>query len=306
MRTTQVIKYEGDNSTFIWKHPVENITSRTELIVHESQEAVLFRNGQALDLFGPGMHILEVENTPILNKNAGRTSNEETPFHCEIYFISMTEQMAVKWGTTSKVEYMDPVYHFPIQIGISGEMGLSPQNARKLLLKLVGTRESFTYEKLSVFLRGILMTKVKTYIAQVMRQNKIHIFRVDENLLQFSEEMKELLVPDFLEYGLKLNHFLVTTVVKPDGEPQYEKFKELHYRQYTDVTEAKLKNKISLIESDKEGYYCEQCGSHMDEHAVFCAHCGERRQEMPACGNCGFVFRNAGNFCPMCGTKRVE
>ena len=55
----QIIKYEGDNSTFVWKHPNEDFNSLTELIVHESQEAVFFMNGQALDLFGPGRYTLE-------------------------------------------------------------------------------------------------------------------------------------------------------------------------------------------------------------------------------------------------------
>ena len=54
-----VIKYEGDNSTFIWKHPCEDFNTSSQLIVHESQEAILFLNGQALDLFGPGRHTLE-------------------------------------------------------------------------------------------------------------------------------------------------------------------------------------------------------------------------------------------------------
>ena len=48
----EIIKYEGDNSTFIWKHPCEDFNSLTQLIVHESQEAIFFMNGQALDMFG--------------------------------------------------------------------------------------------------------------------------------------------------------------------------------------------------------------------------------------------------------------
>ena len=54
MAIAEVIKYEGDNSTFVWKHPSEDFNSLTQLIVHESQEAIFFMNGQALDLFGPG------------------------------------------------------------------------------------------------------------------------------------------------------------------------------------------------------------------------------------------------------------
>ena len=54
-----VIKYEGDNSTFIWKHPCEDFNTATQLIVHETQEAIFFMNGQALDSFGPGRHTLD-------------------------------------------------------------------------------------------------------------------------------------------------------------------------------------------------------------------------------------------------------
>ena len=63
-----IIKYEGDNSTFVWKHPVEDFNMGSQLIVHESQEAILFLNGQALDLFGPGRYTLETENIPKIGK----------------------------------------------------------------------------------------------------------------------------------------------------------------------------------------------------------------------------------------------
>lgn len=81
----QIIKYEGDNSTFVWKHPNEDFNSLTELIVHESQEAVFFMNGQALDLFGPGRYTLETQNIPKLGKLLNRATGDQTPFHCEVY-----------------------------------------------------------------------------------------------------------------------------------------------------------------------------------------------------------------------------
>jgi membrane protease subunit (stomatin/prohibitin family) len=58
----EIIKYEGDNSTFIWKHPCEDFNSMTQLIVHESQEAIFFMNGQALDSFGAGRHTLKTQH----------------------------------------------------------------------------------------------------------------------------------------------------------------------------------------------------------------------------------------------------
>ncbi len=252
MKIADIIKYEGDNSTFVWKHPSEDFNSLTQLIVHESQEAVFFMNGQALDLFGPGRYTLETQNIPVLSKHLNRATDDKTPFHCEVYFINKTEQMAIKWGTDSRVQYLDPTYNFPLSIGASGEMSLSVENARKLLIKLVGTEELLTRNGLTVYFRKFLMTKVKTYIAQEMKTKAINIFEVDEQLEVFSEGIKARLVDNFLEYGVKLNQFFVTTIIKPDGESQYEKFKELHFRQYADIAEANLRQKTDLIYAQTE------------------------------------------------------
>ena len=170
-KIADIIKYEGDNSTFVWKHPCEDFNSLTQLVVHETQEAIFFMNGQALDLFGPGRYTLETQNIPLIGKALNRTTGDETPFHCEVYFINKTEQMAVKWGTDSKVQYVEPTYGFPISIGASGDMALRVSDSRKLLVKLVGTENLLTQNKLLSYFRSILMTRVKTYIAQVMKTN---------------------------------------------------------------------------------------------------------------------------------------
>lgn len=251
-KIADVIKYEGDNSTFIWKHPCEDFNSLTQLIVHESQEAIFFMNGQALDLFGAGRYTLETQNIPLIGKALNRTTGDKTPFHCEVYFINKTEQMSIKWGTDSKIQYIEPTYGFPISIGASGEMSLRADNSRKLLLKLVGTENHLGQQKLVGFFRSFLMTRIKTYMAQYMKSNAVNIFEIDENLTVFSDAIKNLLIPDFAEYGVSLEQFFVTNIVKPDGDRQYEKFKELHFRQYADVAEAKLRQQVSVIEAQTE------------------------------------------------------
>ena len=247
MKIADVIKYEGDNSTFIWKHPCEDFNSMTQLIVHESQEAIFFMNGQALDLFGAGRYTLETQNIPEIGRVLGRSTGDTTPFHCEVYFINKTVQMAIKWGTDSKVQYIEPTYGFPISIGASGEMALRAEDSRKLLLKLVGTEDFLTQSKLVMLFRAFLMTRVKTYIAQVIKSKAINIFEIDEHLSEFSNDIHQLLIPDFEDYGIALDRFFVTTIVKPDGDRQYEKFKELHFRQYADIAEAKLRQQTDLI-----------------------------------------------------------
>lgn len=251
-KIADIIKYEGDNSTFIWKHPCEDFNSLTHLIVHESQEAIFMMNGQALDLFGAGRYTLETQNIPKIGKVLNRTTDGQTPFHCEVYFINKTEQMAIKWGTDSKVQFMEPTYNFPISIGASGEMSLRAEDSRKLLLKLVGTENFLGQENLTRYFRAFLMTKVKSYIAQVIREQKISIFEIDERLNEISSALLKMLQPDFADYGIALERFFVTTIVKPDGEASYEKFKSLHFRQYADIAEAKLRQQTAVIDAETQ------------------------------------------------------
>ena len=251
-KIADIIKYEGDNSTFIWKHPCEDFNYLTQLIVHESQEAIFFMNGQALDMFGAGRYTLETQNIPLIGKALNKATGDKTPFHCEVYFINKTEQMNIKWGTDSRVQYIEPTYGFPLSIGASGEMSLRAEDSRKLLLKLVGTESYLGQQQLTNYFRSFLMTRVKTYIAQVMKTNSINIFEIDENLTMFSNAIKNLLVGDFADYGVALEQFFVTTIVKPDGDRQYEKFKELHFRQYADIAEAKLRQQTEIINAETE------------------------------------------------------
>ena len=252
MAIAEIIKYEGDNSAFIWKHPCEDFNSLTQLIVHETQEAVFMMNGQVLDIFGAGRYTLETQNIPLIGKLLNRATGDKTPFHCEVYFINKTEQMAIKWGTDSHVQFVEPTYGFPLSIGASGEMALRAEDSKKLLLKLVGTENYLGQAKLTHFFRAFLMTKVKSYLAQTIKSFSINIFEIDERLQEISDKLLEMLRPDFADYGVSLERFFVMTIVKPDGETQYEKFKSLHFRQYADIAEAKLRQQVSVIDAQTE------------------------------------------------------
>ena len=252
MAILDVIKYEGDNSTFVWKHPREDFNTSSQLIVHETQEAIFFLNGQPLDLFGSGKYTLETQNIPLLRHAINIPTGGVSAFHCEVYFINKVEQMAIPWGTDSKVQYMEPTYGFPISVGAGGEMSLRVADSKQLLIKLVGTESLLSREKLISYFRAFLMARVKTYIAQIFKANKISVFEVDEHLTEFSDALREKLIPDFAQYGIALERFFVTRIVKPDGDAQYEKFKELHFRQYSDIAEAKLRQQVGVIDQQTE------------------------------------------------------
>lgn len=253
MGIADVIKYEGDNKTFIWKYPLEDFNTNTQLIVHESQEAIFFMNGQLLDVFDEaGRYTLETANIPLVKEFFNKQFNDKTPFHCEVYFINKTEQMAIRWGTSSRIEYMEPTYNFPIQIGASGEMNLRVKDSKKLLVKVIGTENELNQDVIVQMFRAFLMTKFKTYLSTYIRENKINIFQIDEKLGEISDALQKMLVTDFEEYGVSLVHFFVTTIVKPEEDHTYSKFKELYFRQYADIAEAKLKQNVDIIEQETE------------------------------------------------------
>jgi membrane protease subunit (stomatin/prohibitin family) len=258
-KLADVIKYEGgtytgteDETAFVWKSDIEDFNTGTQLIVHESQEAVFFMNGQALDLFGPGRYSLETQNLPHVSRFFNRPTGDVTPFHCEVYFINKTERMNIKWGTRSKAEYVEPTYGFPLQIGASGEMSLRADDSRKLLIKLVGTDKSLTQRSLADKFRIFLDTRAKTYLVQIIKAEKISIFEIDEHLTRVSEALHEKLRADFADYGVSLERFFIGAFVKPEEDRAYQKFKELHFRQYADITEAKLRQQVGVIEQQTQ------------------------------------------------------
>jgi len=243
-----IIKYEGDNTTFIWKHPREDFNSGSQLIVHETQEAVFYMNGQALDSFGPGLHTLSTQNIPLMAKYFSLATGDQTPFHCEVYFINRTEQMAIKWGTDSKVEYVEPTYGFPIKLGASGEMSLRIDDGRKLLVKVIGTEKGITQQQVTSKFRAFLMIHFKPYLVTLIRDNKLNIFQLDEYLQAISDAMLEALQTDFRDYGLALERFFVSTIIKPEDDRNYQRFKDIHFRQYADVAEAKIRQQVGVID----------------------------------------------------------
>lgn len=190
-----IIKYEGENETLVWKHPIEDFNLGSQLIVHESQEAIFFRDGQALDLFGAGRYTLETQQLPILEKIYSLPTDTEGTFHSEVYFVNMTTQMGIKWGTDSKVRLFDPMTGMHIELGASGEFNIHVTNSRKLLLKLVGTTASLKQDQLlgnngKGLFRSLVMTQVKSFLAATIRENAINVLEIDERLMELSEALR--------------------------------------------------------------------------------------------------------------------
>lgn len=248
MAIAKIIKYEGDNNTFIWKHPTEDFNNMTQLIVAESQEAIFFMNGMAMDTFGPGKYNLDTESLPILGKFIDVLTYGDSSFHATVYFINQTVQMALKWGTMERVRFIEPNTGIPLDIGASGEMNLQVKNSKKLLLKLVGTMRGISWDKesgeftksLQNSFRPLISSVVKSNLAQMIKQEKINIIEIDEHLEQLAKPLHEKINAGLEEYGLTVPEFYITNVALPEDDPNYKRIKNLMASSYLGVKEAEL------------------------------------------------------------------
>ena len=253
-----IIKYEGDNETLVWKHPIEDFNFGSQLIVHESQEAIFFRDGQALDLFGAGRYTLQTQQLPLLEKVYKLPTDTEGTFHSEVYFVNLATQMGVKWGTDSKVRLFDPASGLHIEIGASGEFNIRVTDSRKLLLKVVGTTGGLGQEQLlgigngKGFFRSMVMTQVKSYLAQTIRENAINILEIDEHLMSLSGALRERINVALDEYGLTMPEFYVSRIVTPDDDPNFRRMKEQYAEQYLLVRQEGIRKAEAEAAADRK------------------------------------------------------
>jgi len=242
-----IIKYEGDNETLVWKHPIEDFNMGSQLIVHESQEAIFFRDGQALDLFGAGRYTLETQKLPLLEKLYQLPTDTEGTFHSEVYYINLATQMGIKWGTDSKVRLFDPASGLHLELGASGEFNVRVINSRKLLLKVVGTTGTLGQEQLlgsgnsKGFFRAMVMAQVKGFLSQTIREKAINILEIDEHLMTLSRALREKINIYLDDYGLTMPEFYVSRVVTPDDDPNYKRMKEQYAEQYLSVRQEQIR-----------------------------------------------------------------
>ncbi len=245
-----LIKYEGDNTTLVWKHPIEDFNMGSQLIVHESQEALFFRNGQALDLFSAGRYTLETQELPILNNIFKLPTGQDGTFHSEVYFINQTVQMGIKWGTDIKVRLFDPISGLHLEIGASGEFNLKVLDSRKVILKLVGTTTSLRQNDILAYFRSLIMTQVKSNLAKTIKERHINILEIDEYLNIISDDLKEKINPFLENYGLIMPELYVMRIVHPDDK-NYEDMRNQHAQMYLKVREENIKKAEAIAAEER-------------------------------------------------------
>lgn len=212
------IKYDGSPDVLVWKYPKDNITLGAQLIVNESQDALFFRGGQALDLFPPGTYTLSTNNLPVLQKLVDLPFGGQTPFSAEVYFVNRVARLDYKWGTRTPIAIEDPKYGVLLNIGCFGQFGLRVLDSRTLITQLVGTASSWDANSVLEYFRGVIITRVKDSVAKAVVQKGISVVGITAYVDELSEMVEYRLRDEFAKYGLELLKFFITSINVPDEE----------------------------------------------------------------------------------------
>lgn len=227
MPIVETIKHEGPQDALVWRNSGKeysfgsdgSINMGSQLIVDEFYEAILFANGNALDLFKPGRHTLITQNIPMLKEQFEKLTTS-TPFPVKVYFINKVHQLELKWGTQGPIMVDDPVYNIFLHVGCCGTMAIKISDSRKFLLKFVGNKETFTNADLVANLRGIISSRVKDYISKIMIEGPVSFFEMNAKIAEVAEVVMDALQPIFDSYGLEIQFFNIETIDVPKDDYQ--------------------------------------------------------------------------------------
>jgi membrane protease subunit (stomatin/prohibitin family) len=227
MALIDVVEWKNKPGEIINRFPEGAISLGAQLIVMENQEAIFFREGRALDSFGPGRHTLKTGNIPILEKIVNLPFGGKTPFPAEVYYINKTEIPNLKWGTKQPIDLLDPVYNLAVPIRAFGNFSIKIKDTKPFLVMAIGTWQAFTSEAVETTLRDqVILPKLQDLIAEFMLKQNITILKLAQYYDEIGASGKAKIIDEFASYGLELVRFAVESINVPQEDESVKRLKK--------------------------------------------------------------------------------
>lgn len=340
------IKFDGLKSRdwIIYKYPSENIVFGSQLIVGEGQVVIFVRSGRVCDVFPAGTYTLDTSNLPILQSVLNLPFGGKTPFTAEIYYINIATKLDILWGTVDPIQIIDPKYYTKLRVRAFGQFGIKIANCPLFFTELIGSMNAsdvIKYEKVVDFYKGLLITKIKSIVADIIINQKISALEITAKLDDISKTAFQELQPDFEKYGLNMVNFYIQSINFPDEDfEQINKlleeraaFEIMGDNRYVakrsfDVYETAAGNENGVAgafaaggiglgagaslaagmsstlntQSSVEEATCSKCGAKNAGKAKFCNSCGAPlAPKTIPCPGCGAAQPAQAKFCSECG-----
>ncbi len=212
-RIFDVIEYPNEMADeIVHRFPEEGIGDYrigSQVIVRESQSAVFFRDGQALDVFKPGRHTIATANIPKLIDFIGKAFNDRTPFPAEVYFVSRKEFANKKWGTSASILVRTPGVGFGWQLlqGF-GTFSFQVKDPQQFVTQLVGATGSYRSSEIEERLKTILVSKLGDVLGETAEKTEL-TSKLSGLIEELGAAVRAKAKDDFEAIGLTLKSFYI-------------------------------------------------------------------------------------------------
>lgn len=310
-----------------------------QLVVHENQSAVFFRDGRALDVLGPGRHTLTTQNLPLLTKALSLPFNFKSPFRVAVYFVSMKTFTNLAWGTRDPVAFRDKELGM-VRLRGHGVYTIRVVQPMLFVNVLAGTQGVYTTEEISDFLRAVIISRINDLLGENL-ESLLELPQVYEEL---GAAAKARVRDEFLKYGIELRDLIIRAITPPDdvqriidergsmtavGERDYLRFKAAQFMGDAGKGEGEGASTAesgmglglgagfgmmvpAFLRSTIEGggtpapsgsEPCPQCRADLPGDARFCFRCGTPVVRGQVCTSCSQDLPADARFCHRCGQE---
>ena len=206
--------FDETGKTMVHREPQDGSAAfrmGTQLIVQDSQTAIFYRDGKALDVFQAGRHTLTTENIPLLTKLISLPFGGTSPFQAQVYFVSMKKFIDLRWGTKSPINFRDSELSF-VQLRASGKFSIRITDPRMFMMEIVSTQGLFTTNEIEDYLRDGIVSRLNT----VLGKNLKTVFDLGQFYPQIESGVKSEVTEFFNSMGIELTDLIISGIVPPE------------------------------------------------------------------------------------------
>lgn len=186
------------------------IQTGAQLIVQQNQEAVFFRDGRAMDSFGPGRHTLSTGNIPILTKIL-TIPWEKSPFQACVYYVGKQRFIDQRWGTRTPITMKDPDFGI-VRLRGFGKYSFRVVDAPLLINEVVGTQGKVTTEEIGSYLRDVLVSGLTDLLATT----NVGLLQMAAKFDEIGSAARLKIGEKFATFGLELTDFVINSITPPE------------------------------------------------------------------------------------------
>ena len=245
----RTVESKSSNDYLIWKYPNREIEVGSQVIVNESEEALLFENGQLIEILDAGRHVIESGNIPGMDGIIRRSIGNNSPIKIDVWFVSKVVSTDYKWGVQLQVK--DNTHQLIVPVGSYGSILLRIEDPASLVLQVVGKKKQMSKDELKDFLMPSIERSLKEYIAEKIKEGTLDVFNIETILVEASNQTKDSLEVLFERFGLKVIEFFIQGIEVIGDNPEYKKIKE----SLADAASLRIRAKAA---SDTKGFYQEE------------------------------------------------